>query len=288
MRRTALLLTAAALAAATTASAQTQLRYKFSPGEAATYVTTTTTQSDVPAGGMTMKTQAEQTMTSKRTVTKVNDDGSAEVSDLTESLKMKNQVTGGPIPMTMEWDSTTGEPPTGQLAMAAPVLTALVGSATTYTMSPTGEVSGTEYAEDVREAVKSMPNGEQMLQQFDVNAVTLPEEAVSVGDAWPFEFGSGGAGGKMTLSGEMTLMSVEGGVAVIEGPFTVAVDGEMMPGMKMDVKKSEGKMTTRFDVEQGHILEQTTDLDMTVDMSFAGQQMTSSTKSKTVVKRSGS
>ena len=278
-------LAALCLAVAATASAQTQLRYKFTPGETATFVTTTSTESDIPAGGMTMKNSTSQTLKSQRTVTKVNDDGSAEISDLTESLKMKTEVTGGPIPMTMEWDSESGEPPSGQLAMAAPMLNALVGSETTYTMSPTGEVSDTEYGEELKEAVKGMPNGEAMLEQFGVKAITLPEEPVSVGDSWDFETNAASGPGTMTMSGKQTLKSVEGGVAVFEGPFTVSMDGAPMPGMTMKVTKSDGKMTTRFDVEAGHVIEQTTDLTMAMDITAMGQNMSTTATTKTTVKR---
>ena len=270
-----------ASAFATAASAQTTLRYKFTDGETASYVTTTKTESTVPVGGMTMKTVANQTIVSNRTVKDVADDGTAQVSDLTESLKMETQITGGPQPITMQWDSTSGEEPAGQLAMAAPVLTALVGSETTYTMSPAGEVSDPEYSEKLKQAIQTLPNGQQLMDQFAANSITLPDGPVNVGDSWPFEMASG----QTKMTGKQTLKSLDGDIAVIEGDVTVEIDGEMMPGMKMKVTDSSGKLTTRFNVAGGHIEKQTIEMNMKMDIDFGGQSMSNESQSSTTIVR---
>jgi hypothetical protein len=136
------------------------LTWKFAPGLANRYRTSTTMDvtMDLGAGGEQRQTIVN-TIDLVWTVDKLQDDGAAVLKQKIERVQMKIAIPGG---QTVEYDSKSTDEPQSFAAMVAPLFREMTRAEFTVTMSPRGKISNVEVPESLIAAIAASP-GAQLL-----------------------------------------------------------------------------------------------------------------------------
>lgn len=178
---------------AISASAQAvTLAWKFSPGEKQNYrVLQSAKLSAGPEDDVKQFAAVEQELELTWKVLEVNDDGSAHISLQVSAFSF---LAEGPDGQEVRYDSDSTEEPQGYAAMLLPIGKRLNASPVTLTMSPRGAVSDVKIADELSEAVKSVPGGKKFaqdggLKSFETLAllgapVLMPEGDIATGARW--------------------------------------------------------------------------------------------------------
>jgi hypothetical protein len=136
------------------------LSWKFAPGLANRYRTTTTMDVTMDLGpGGQQKQTIVHTIDLSWTVDKLQDDGSAILKQKIDRVQMKIAIPGG---QTVEYDSKSTDEPQSFAAMVAPLFREMTRAVFTVTMSPRGKVSHVEVPEALIAAIAASP-GAQLL-----------------------------------------------------------------------------------------------------------------------------
>jgi hypothetical protein len=181
------LITAAAVAglAASSAEAQTTLRWKFQKGEILNYGMVQKSTSKITVSGRTIEISANQTVDTTWTVKDVQPDGQAEIAQRFDRVRMIMETPASKI----EYDSMGGKPLEGPQGA---VLKVLVGAEVTFKMNARGEVTDVRLPEPVVKAFKEIatPGGGGILTEDGLKksitqaSLALPEEALARGKTW--------------------------------------------------------------------------------------------------------
>lgn len=284
--RRALFLLAVLIAATWVGRAQAEepLRWKFAAGQGFDYQMKqdmTMNMNAGPAGQMA--TSTDQNMSMTWNIKSVDDKGSAVVEQKVERIQMKMSMPGG---QGFDYDSSSEQPATGMAAMVAPMFKAMTAGTMTFTMSPRGEISDVKLSDELAEAIKNGPGGgaggvDQFKAMASQAALTLPENPPKQGDTWTNKVDvAGPAGGKQTVETTYTYdgtRDVDGATFAVIKP-SMKLDLGNNPAMQVTAKdqKTEGEIL--FDVAAGQLHSMSLQLDITLEMSAAGQTMPGSLK----------
>ncbi|MFO0956554.1 MAG: DUF6263 family protein [Isosphaeraceae bacterium] len=152
------------LAPAAIAQQAPDLRYKFQEGQTFPYLLKQSTESTVSINGQTIEQKLEQTFDVTWKVKKVRDDGSAEMIQTFDRVRLNLDSLLG----QMEFDTKGGKDAEGPMAQLGAVFRNLVGEEGSARVTPLGEVVDIKLPAKAAEALKNvpaLPGGQRMLSE---------------------------------------------------------------------------------------------------------------------------
>jgi len=184
----------AALAAASSATAQTVLRFKFEKGNKLKYVMDQNMTMNM-TGPQNLKLTMNQQMEMKQAVNDVNAEGAADITQQITGMKMKMRGPGG---IGFEYDSKKGgNQLQGPFAQMKDIFDALLSAKFEMKMSARGEVLDVTVPAELLKKLQANPAMQGMSEMFSKDGFkqlimqgspTLPEKAVQRGDKWQHKF----------------------------------------------------------------------------------------------------
>jgi Family of unknown function (DUF6263) len=292
------LFTASALAAlvATTAQAQTALRWKFQKGETLKYSIVQKTASKLNANNIVIDVSVIQTIDTTWTVNAVSADGLAEVSQTFDRIQMNLEAPGSKI----VYDSKDGKLPEGpQGQVLGPVLQALAGAEITFKMSERGEVTDVKLSDKVLEALKALPGGgaqgmfseDSLKRMIMQSTLTLPEEAVARGKNWHKKTEMPAPPlGTMVIDNSYTYQGVDSATPGKLERIDVAVDTTLQPQenapIQAKLKSQDSKGTFLFDNQKGYLSESGMTQKLEIVLSSMGKEFTQNQENSVTMKLS--
>lgn len=319
------LVAVAALALLTTslARADDALRWKFKQGDTLQYVSRSKSDVVVDASGVEFDISSGQTMDLTWKINKVNDDGSAEVSQRIDRLQL---LINSPLTGEFRFDSKEaakeGEEdkdnkqqapgPGGQIAERfLPLLKSMIGQSFTMKISPRGEVTDIKLPEKMSEALKKQDSGnnggggsffalllgggfsEDGIKQLIQRSVTLlPEKVPSSDTSWTQEFSS--KLGKIGVQKNATKFSYEG-VEEHDGKklaklstdeeITLELNDNPDANFELEIAKQEAKGTIFFDNQTGRLAEANATAKVEMEGEFQGNDIYQERTTTTLVKQ---
>lgn len=280
-RRTCFVFTLVVLSSAATAThaANDLLRWKFTAGEVLSFEMNQDMNMNIQAGpDQQMSTTAQQAMNMHWNIKSVDGDGNAVVEQRFDRIQMRMMVPGG---QGLVYDTDSEEPATGMAAMIAPTMEAMTAGSFTFKMTPRGEVSDVQFSEELKNAVKNGPGGEeggvdQFKSMVSQVAFTLPENAVKPGDNWKTTIAvNNPAGGNQTVETTYTFDGTRDAdgttFAVIKPSMNMQLAKNPMMEMKMKEQKTDGEVL--FDLKAGRLHSMSVNLNITMDMVAQGMTL---------------
>jgi hypothetical protein len=177
------------LASASTARADTELRWKFKAGDKTHYAMKTDVTQDTKAGGMPFQVKIMQTMDMTWDVAEVADDGTATLNQTIDRVRMEMTLPQAGAPQ-IKYDSQAKEKAPGT-EMLSKVFDVIVGKPFVMKVTSLGKVLEMQAPDGVVQAFKNMPAGQGgmfsedgLKQMISQSMLPLPEEAVAVGTTW--------------------------------------------------------------------------------------------------------
>jgi hypothetical protein len=231
------------------------LRYKFLPGEIIRWQVEHRAQVRTTVSGTTQTAETYSGSVKVWQVSNVGPKGEATFVHSVESIDMRQKLTGRQeVTYNSQTDATA---PPGFEAAAKSVGVPL----SIITLDPRGKIVR-------REQKQSQPNSQAQI------TLPLPEQAVATGDQWdqasdielPQKDGSVKT---IKTRQRFTLTGVESGVA------TIHVETQVLtpihdPAIEAQLIQHETEGNVRFDIDQGRVISQQTDLDRHV-VGFQGE-----------------
>lgn len=270
-------LVALLLMAATRATAQEPLRWKFEPGQKLNYGMVQDMKlgsTGGPLGDQNVTMNQEMQMTWE--VISKNEQGDAVIRQKFERMKMKMEL---PAPAgTMEYDSKSDVPPTGMAAMFAPLYKALSSVDFQLTITPRGEITDVVVPDEVISALKNIPGGGSMgdmatpegfKKLISNGALVLPEGAPEPGKEWStkMELNNALVGKQVvetTYRYEDTKVIDDVHYAVFRPNLKMSIEGNQQ--MKVTEQDSSGEILFNADAGRLH----TSTLNQKITMEQAG------------------
>ncbi len=292
----AVVMVVAFVLAPATASAQKQLRWKFTPGDARDMVINQTINVAVDAGGQNVEMKMTQTMVLRQTVESVENDGSANLTQQFTQIKMKMEGAPG---ASFDYDSTSDKEPEGPIAaLIAPIFGALTKGKFESRVTNRGEIVDVKVPQEMVDAASKaggLPGVAELFtkdglnQMLKQNAAKFPEQAVKKGDTWQDSMElNNPVLGKQTVKtaytylGEETFnersvdkLSVEMTIEFGEPPANSPA--------KVKVTNQSGSGVLRFDAETGQMVGSEIDQNMKMEVTALGNVLNQNIKSKTIV-----
>lgn len=175
------------LLCASPVSAQTELRWKFQPGQIFHHTLTQESTVSAMIGGQPLDSTSSLTVDNVWTVNDLEPDGAAELSQTTSRIRMKMSSPGG----MMEIDTSGAEEPKDILGKRiAASLKALTQAKVTFSLSPQGEVSDVQISAPEGKNAGGADQFSQMLGKDGIVSLVkqsiypLPREPVQKGSSW--------------------------------------------------------------------------------------------------------
>ncbi|MBX3439540.1 MAG: hypothetical protein KF861_18780 [Planctomycetaceae bacterium] len=263
------------LLAAAPATAQVQLRLKFTPGEVIRQTMTQEMSTTATVQGQKIETVVNQKMQLEQAIDSVESDGSARVRQKIARIEM---AVRAPFNQGFTFDSTeestTGVPPT-----LATMLKQMANAEFKARILPTGKLTDIVVPEGLQDALKSIPGasfgagGDDSVQQLlSQSSTVFPEKAVVPGDTWSDDLSTKIQFGEMKIHRTNTYEGVnDKGQHVID----VKLELELIPAenqpIKMAFKGSESKGTILFDNTLGRLIRSDLSQNMTMEVTAGGQ-----------------
>jgi len=305
------------------AQADEALKWKFSDGEKMQYVLDSKSDILVDASGVEFDITTGQTMDMTWTVTKVHDDGSADVAQSIDRLQL---VINSPLTGEFRWDSKEeaekddeaeseeeeqpGPPgPGGQIAdQFVPLLEKMIGQEFTMKISPNGLVSDLKLPAQLKEILEQDQGGEgggrggffamlmgggfseDSIRELIQRSVTLlPAEDAEAGE-WAQEFAMqlGDIGTQTTTTSfkyEGTEEQDGKKLAKIStvDETTIELKEDSDLDFELEVVAQESKGTIFFDVDAGHVYKSEGLATMELEGYFSGNEIYQERESTTLL-----
>lgn len=266
------------------ASAQVQLRFKFTPGEVLRQKTVQEMKMAAEVQGQKLNTEMTQTMNIEQAVESVDADGGARVRQKINRIRMSMKA---PLGQGFEFDSadeSVGQAP----AAITNMLKKMAGAEFQARIAPTGQYSEVTIPEDLEKALKGAPGSpfggdgsDSLKQMMGQSAATFPEQPVRTGDSWSDDLTMKMQFGEMKIHRTNTYAGTnEEGLHVIN----IALDMEIAPGenqqIRMKIKDSNAQGTLLFDNAKGRVVRTDLEQTMTMETSVMGQSFESTIKQR--------
>jgi hypothetical protein len=274
------------------AEAQTELRWKFSPGTEYKGNTESALTIQSEAQGQKIEIAFGQTIDADWKVVSVDDKGTAAIESTFSRIQfsMKNPLTG-----ELTYDSDSPNPPAGFLASLGPVFNAMKGATFTFKLSPRGEVSDAVIPEGVATALKAISQVQMLAPMFSQDTMrqlisagihSMPEEPVAAGKTWKNEVNT-----QDNMQGKIKVLTEY----AVEG--TETKDGRTLTKIKADsqitrdpvggavpltIKEQSSKGVIYFDSANGLMAE--SDFTQTIVADVMAGGLTVPTKTEVVLK----
>lgn len=283
--------------AATTASAQVKLEFKFPENQKYRVEETVLVDQVMTINGMEVPTKSEQTITSRMAMGAKRADGSVPVTQTVDTIKMQLDLPGG-ISMSIDSEDK-GAPPADELPQLKPLrdtVKAIAGSSFVVVMGKDGKVAAIEGTEDavkhaegldpqVAEALKKRFDIGQLKQASEEQFGVFPETLVRPGETWVKKQTMNiGSGQTLTFERKYEYLGTEDRdgrkldkVAVKATSVNYAMDASGGDGQvsipKSDLKVDSSDGTIFFDRELGRIVESKINTRIVGDMTIVIQGM---------------
>lgn len=172
------------------ATAQKLLRWKLQPGETIEVRLAQVMNTEAAIQDAVLKSTVEMLMSMKWEVIGIDAQGTAEMTQSIERMKM-NMVTPGMDKLT--YDSESKEAPAGPARSIAAGIEPLLGVKFIQKMNNRGEIVDVRLSPEAAEALDRVPSGAQLKEMFSEDglkslvsqaAAVLPEAPVRPGDTW--------------------------------------------------------------------------------------------------------
>ena len=261
-----------AATAATPASAQTTLRWKFQEGETLHYTVEEKNNTKTLTNGNKIKYSSDQVMEYSWKVKKVFADGSARVAQKRERVRMKVVA-----PFTnFEYDSAKepaktdkkDEQSNPQEEEAKANFRAMIGVEIDLTMNPLGEVTDVDLPESLLKKLRETArqsgaegefSEEKIKESFKHNVIVLPKKPVAEGAAWTGAEELPAPDGKLrhertyTFKGAVKKNGVTLDLIDLATKITFVPDADASGKFKVRSAKLSGNF--HFDNENGRLVE---------------------------------
>jgi hypothetical protein len=263
---------------ASTASAQTTLRYKFKKNETLDYVMEQKMKMTMNIMNMEIDTKMTMSMDMTWKVVDVNSDGSAKLQfKVTRSKMWMDGPTG-----QVEVDSTKKEEPDDPVGkIFSQIVKATATMEMSGTMLPTGEMKDVKVSEETIKAMKNLPGADKVGEALSpdsfksmVTNLIFPSEAVSKGKTWTNKSESKTPIGKTTTESTYTYEGTEKkeGITLekigIKPNIKIEPDGKSP--VKVQVKDAKGSGTILFDNSTGRMVETVINQQMQMQLGAGG------------------
>jgi hypothetical protein len=270
------------------------LRWKFEQGASLNCVLSQESVATINAEGIEFQIKSAQTLDLLWHVQSVAEDGTAQLAQQVERIRLAVSVPQQGGAQEFSYDSQTGEPGTGPLwERLGPVLTALPGEQFTMRVSPIGAVSDIALPEKVATALAqrsesrslfgsgSVLTEEGLRQTIEASVLPLPAGAVSPGDTWskPLERPLPRVG-KLTLDLTYTYHGRQQQAGLDLAHLALASQASFTPqeasglNIKLEIIDQKGSGQVLFDPAAGRTQESTFQQNLTLDGELMGNGFT--------------
>ena len=232
---------------ASTAGADTTLRWQFTTGQKRAYVMTQKTTIKTEVMGKPVETSFTQLLDMTWEVKGVDKDGNAEMVQMIERIRFQTMTPGGNVDL----DTANAEDPPGTPELITKLFRSMTGSPFTMKITQRGEVRDVTLPAKVVEAFKNAGPGAAMLgseetlkNMCEQSMVVFPEASVAPGKSWsgvrklPMPFGT------MVMDATYTLDAATGPIENIGVAVKVAI--EPKPGAPFEIKVTSQEMKGHF------------------------------------------
>lgn len=283
-----------AVAGAVPLQGQTLLQWKLKPGDLLSVAIDQTTDSDVSFSGKKATTNINLTLVLGWNVISADNTGFKIRQSIDQiQQKLTTQQAG-----TIEFDSSSKAKPTGQSRELADALRPLVGAQFDMTMTPRGEITTVEPA---NEAAKALYAGLEGGQNADATAratvdqmlrrplLVLPDRPINVGETWSVSSERPTVAGplKIDTTYKLTGVSNQNGQPIAQ--IAMSANFTPAPGGQLTVKSPEHGGELQFATSAGRLIKisQTQKLtterpyrETTIVVTLTSQQTTTVTTQK--------
>ncbi|HUG94381.1 MAG TPA: DUF6263 family protein [Planctomycetaceae bacterium] len=269
------------LAAASTASAQERLRWKFAEGEAGTYQFVQVRNTRANVMGQDVDQKMSLTMDLGWTVESVAPDGTV---TLRQKISRVQMSASSPF-FKFEYDSSKGaetdDPIVGQITK---VFGATVGKDFTSKLTGRGEVRDVTLSEELEGALEgaaggALPGGgfnaDTLKQLVGQSSVTFPEEPVSAGANWSGMTDAKLPFGTIKIKNQFSYLGTEqrSGKTLhkIALKPELSIEADPNSDVQLAVKSQDASGVLYFDNRQGRLADSTVKHKMELDVMVGGQ-----------------
>jgi hypothetical protein len=269
--------------AASSASAQTTLRYKFKEGETLNYVMDQKMKITMNVMGKNIDSNMTQGADMAWKIESVDKDGNATINISFGRMKMSMEMPMGKV----EVDSDDANPPDEGLGKTFhDIVKAMSGMTITGKMSPRGEISDVQVPEKVAKKFQNLPGGglgdmfspDGLKRMMGQSGLVLPKQAVAKDDKWDHKTDMKLPFGTITATFNYVYKgpSDKDGRGVEKIAFTpkMAVEPDPDAMFVMKLKGQEGSGHALFDNQNGKLKEVTVNQTMEMEIDAMGQTLT--------------
>lgn len=272
--------------AGTVATGQTELRWKFKPGEATKYVINQKVNMEMTTGDRTVKTDSVYDMYLSWKVKDVDAEGNAQLEQTIDRLVFKLNIPGLDA---MTFDSREEKDPEGLIGRSlGPVLRKMVGAPLQVKMSPRGEMLEFKLPEALDEALKNQPQNnagmlskDALVQMLTQSSAAFPEKAVTNGSTWKQTVESKVPQlGTQTATLNYTYLGSDNNVEKIDVKTTMTLEAEEGAAAQGKITAQDSKGTILFDSAAGKMV--SSSIHQQMEMQVTLGQITVTNKMTTV------
>ena len=292
MKRLTLLVVLAAAAVASTANAQTTLRYQFKEGDKLQYTIDQKMKMAMKLMDQNIDTKMNMFMDMTWNVLKVDKDGNAQVQIKVPFVKV---TMDGPTGL-VEADSNSKQElddPIGKIVtqMAKAMATMEVSG----TMLPTGEIKDAKVSEETLKALKNLPGADKMGDMLNsesfkamVSSIIFPTEAISTGKTWTNKTENKTPFGKTSTQNTFTYEGTtdKDGATLQKIAVKPAIKIEADPNakIKIEIKDAKGSGTVLFDNKTGRLVESVTNQTTEMQIGAMGLNLSQTIDQTTTIR----
>lgn len=280
-------------AAATTAQAQSTLRWKFQPGETLNYQMGQKSTSKLSRMGQSVETSITQTIDTAWTAKSV-ENGIADVTIKIQRLRSNLTAPNA----TLNFDSQNEKPPEGPIGEAlGPILQAMAGSEISLKIDDRGEITDVKVSQKLVDAVKARAGAgagaggafseDRFKDQFKQSIFVFPKEPIQAGSTWTSKVELPPQPFTLVLDNTYTFKGPspkDANLDLIE--LKIVLSAKPMPNaqVEVDIKSQEGKGIFLFDRAKGHLTESTIIRKHEMNLSSGGAVLTQAVDSTETMK----
>ena len=284
------------LAVASTAPAQTTLRYKYAKGDSNTYELTQNMKMAQNVGGNNIGTTMKQTMVMTTTVQEILPNGNAKVETKFDHVRMEMDMPGlGNVVLDSKDENPGAGNPIG--AVMGGMIKTLAKVQFVATMTPLGETVDFKMPKELIDEFKAMPGGAQMGDMFSeqgiknmmgASGLVLPKNPINKGEGWNQKVSTKMPMGKMDADMKYTFQGSDtsAGKSLEKFGFVpnvkIAADENAAVNIQLDSQKGEG--TVLFDNAAGRVVEFNLNQVMEMTITVQNMNITSTIDQKTSMK----
>ncbi len=274
--------------AASVASAQEQLSWRFTPGESLSYVVQQNVKITMDVAGKLQTIDMNQTMDMQWKIADV-DSATGEVNMAQTVERMRMNSNGGPLGI-IKYDSASGEVPSNPSGRAlADVFKKLIGQKFGVHMKSTGQIDEVTIPESLVASLKQSGTTGNALDEATLkqlmtqSAITLPENPIRQGHSWDSVQQVEMAFGTVNVKSRLTYLGIDPGTGHAKIGMVPDISITPKQGATVDLTLTSTKGTGEllFDAARGRIAKSDLDLTMQMRMKSFGQVIDQTIHQKT-------